>query len=81
MAPLVADFPAGSPEGCAPGAKATITAVVTLAADTWFELHVHQMPGLVVYATSLERAQEAVIEAVAKATGQAPGELCVHIQW
>ena len=59
----------------------TLTAVVTLAADGWFELNVLQIPGLVVHTASLDRAPDAVRKAACKSTGSAPWEFDVQVQW
>ncbi|QQQ62123.1 hypothetical protein [Paenarthrobacter ureafaciens] len=59
----------------------TLTAIVTLAADGWFELSVLQIPGLVVHASRLDRAPEAVRKAACQSTGRARWEFDVHVQW
>ena len=81
MAPLLLGPLTGSPEARAPGDLTTITAQVTLAADAWFEICVLQVPGLVLHASSLEQANQTVLNAVAEATGKAPAELRIQLQW
>lgn len=93
MAPLLADSRSDK-HGASDGREAlpsnevrlgsavrTLTAVVTLAADGWFELTVLQIPGLVVHTARLERAPDAVRKAACQATGRAPWEFDVQIQW
>ncbi|WP_426004761.1 hypothetical protein ACPFL9_19925 [Paenarthrobacter sp. NyZ202] len=63
------------------GAVTTVTAVVSLAADCWFELQVAQYPGLVVHAARLEDAETAVVNALSQLTGRDPGEFEVHLQY
>ncbi|MEV7607137.1 hypothetical protein AB0N65_17010 [Paenarthrobacter sp. NPDC089322] len=59
----------------------TLTAIVTLAADSWFELHILQLPDLVVHATSLDSAPDAVLSAAARSTGRHPNEFDVQLQY
>ncbi|MFP3580136.1 MULTISPECIES: hypothetical protein [unclassified Arthrobacter] len=58
-----------------------LTAMVTRAADSWFELHVTQIPDLVVQSPSLGEAAQAVREAAALATGRRPEEFDVDLLW
>jgi hypothetical protein len=57
----------------------SLTATVTWAADGWFELHVLQMPDLVVHSPSLDEAPAAVQDAAAHKTKRKPDDFDVEL--
>ncbi|MFE4195566.1 hypothetical protein ACFRJ9_06860 [Paenarthrobacter sp. NPDC056912] len=81
MAPTLDGYRRGTAPASAPHPVIALTALVTRAADRWFELQITQFPDLVVQASSLGEAPQAVREAAARSTGRPPEEFDVHVQW
>ncbi|MFE4197078.1 hypothetical protein ACFRJ9_14525 [Paenarthrobacter sp. NPDC056912] len=72
--------PKGEVDGPKKPPKAVLlTATVTWAADQWFELHVLEMPDLIVHSRSLSEAPNAVKTAAARSTNREPEYFSVRL--